>query len=202
MYHIATLYLSILSIIALFYNFVAWRLRLKVILAILAIVSCIYSISYQQTEKKKEEIKQENRYGQSEIAANYRAQSLKEKIDESKEKEKSGLFQNSDYLNRICYYLEQLNLIIRNKGNMAQEQFLISYFNQVDKIPTFYTWEEWKETESVIFNHMLQELEGHFSSRGTYGGGAQKALCDEFIKERGRYLKAKEREFNNKSLPR
>lgn len=198
MYYFATLYLWLLGMVALFYNFTEWRFRWKSVLLILAVLFFIYSMSYQQTEKRKEGIRQENLYAQSEMTADFHAKDIKQKIDDSKEKEKQGSFQVSDYLNRLCWYFEELNLSIRNRDNLLKEQFLTSYFAQTKQIPDFYTWGEWRETENVLFKHMLEELQGHFVARGTYGGGRSKDLESEFVKEREKYIKAKEREFKNR----
>ncbi len=190
-YYFAAVYLGILGIVALFreLNNLPWYW--KWILGLFAVVSIILTLTYQHIEKKFDARDKQI----SEIRAEQRARDISHKLDDLKEKEKKGLFTNGDYLNRISLQLEELNINIQSQGNLVRPQYLTSYFNELAKIPDFYTWEEWKETENVLYQHILTGINGHFNARGVYNSGMRTALIDEFNKERDKYIKAKERQF-------
>ncbi|MBL7197751.1 MAG: hypothetical protein ISS47_06595 [Candidatus Omnitrophica bacterium] len=191
-YILVIAYLGLLGIGAFFFDYTNFHWFWKLALGLLAVVCVILSISYQHIEKKTE--KRERM--RSEMNADMQRDAIKSKLDVLKEKEKKGLFTESDYLNRISLELDELNLNIQNQKNIFDRQYLTLYFDEVAKIPEFYTWEEWKKTENLLFHRMFGELRGRFVARGTFHGGARKKMEKEFKEEREAYIKAKEREFN------
>jgi len=188
-YLIAIIYLGLLGAGALFLELSKWHWFWRLVLGGFAVVAVAISIAYQHIEKRTDEEQREY----SEMKRDYDAQKTHEKLDELKRKEEQGLFKDVDYLNRIGLQLDDLNHNIRTFKNVINEQYLTVYFTEVAKIPEFYTWEEWKETEAILFNHMLQELKGHFSSRGIYQSSMRENAEKTFNSEREKYIKAKER---------
>lgn len=168
-------------------------LRWKILFVILIILG---NIALLLQSKDKEKIDQE-RWISSQWRDDLRTQDLSNAIKDTKEEEKQSLFDKYPSETATGFldvnYLRLKDLFGTNKK--FGEQYLTTYFNEVGKIPNFYTLEEWKETENILFNSMRQSLKGYFISRNTYEGHGKEAE-KEFIKERGKYIKAKEREFS------
>lgn len=190
-YFITTLYLGILGIWALFFNLTKWDWLLRIFLGLIAFACLVFTLSYQQREKKIDEEKR----AYSEMRTDYQMKEIKGKLDDLKEKEKKGLFEDIDYLNRIGWELDRLNLNLEKNERIIKEQYLTIYFNEIEKIPKFYNWEEWKETENILFNRIFRHLQGYFNARGVFNSGEWKELEKEFNQQREKYIKAKEREF-------
>ncbi|GEM_PF-3002883 len=191
MYFFAVLYLGILGIYALFNNLVEKDWLLRLLLGLFACLCLVFTIAYQNKEKKTEDIKKEYAYRR----ADSQMQEIKGKLDNLNEKEKRGLFKDIDYLNRIALELDALNLNLEKREPIIKEQYLTIYFREVDKIPKFYNWEEWKESENILFIRMFNNLKGYFNLMGMLSSGEMKVIENEFNKEREKYLKAKEREL-------
>jgi len=117
-------------------------------------------------------------------------------IREMKEKEKKGLLTDSDYSLYIVRYLESIDHTLKYAGGKDIREWITTYYDAVDKIPDYFTPQEWKESEKLIYESMLEEITGHFSMRGTLRSGMSAKLFEAFKSERERLLKAKEREFN------
>lgn len=192
-YLIALLILSILGISETIAN-KKNKLRKRILLIIVISFATIYIFFYQETEKNNDERKQKENQIYSEIRAEQRTQEISKKIEESKEKEKEGLFTEKDYLNRIALELEKLNLNVKGY-KIIEEPYITTYFIAVEKIPQFYTLEEWRETEKDFFIKMIDGLKNNFSARGMYDSGLRERAEKDFAKEREKYIKAKERTF-------
>ncbi len=190
-YFITVFYLGFLGIGALFFNYTKIHFFWKLTLFLLAVVATILTLVYQQLEKKTEQERQEH----SEMITSNRMQEIKGKLDDLKEKEKRGIFKDTDYLNRIALELDAMNLNLDKREPIIKEQYLTIYFKEVEKIPGFYNFDEWKETEALLFNRILQQLKGYFNARGMLSSGEMQAIEKEFNKEREKYIIAKEREF-------
>ncbi len=193
-YFITAIYLGVLGVAALFLELNKLNWFWKLALGLLAFVSIVLTLAYQHIEKKIDEWEKQK----AEMRSEYQTQVLNKKLDDLKEKEKKGIFSETDYLNRISLELEQLNLNMRINEKILKRQYLTMYFDEAGKIPNFYTWEEWKETESVLFRRISQALDGFFNNRGMFDSSIKKAIDEEFKKERDKYIKAKERQYNSK----
>ena len=186
---VAALYLVALPFVAIFSDFKKRRLFLKVILIVIAVLSASYSYFYQTLESRIEKARQ--RY--SEIQQQQHLQNINKKLEKYNEKEGRGALAYQDYLPTICLYLDKLNVnisLLRKK--MAKERYFTIYFIEVEKIPDFYSWEEWEETENILFKCLLEEIEGYFSREHI-----RKAKIKEFMEEREKYIKAKKRVYSN-----
>ncbi|GEM_PF-6877852 len=168
-------------------------LRWKIFFVILIISG---NIALLLQSKEKEKIDQE-RWSSSQWREDSRTQDISNAIKDTKQDKKQNLFDKNPSETPTGFldmnYLRLKDLFGTNKK--ISEQYLTIYFNEVGKIPNFYTLEEWKETENILFNSMRESLKGYFRNRNTYEGSA-KGIEAEFIKEREKYIKAKEREFN------
>ncbi|PIQ90211.1 MAG: hypothetical protein COV71_05835 [Candidatus Omnitrophica bacterium CG11_big_fil_rev_8_21_14_0_20_41_12] len=189
-YYSSIFYLGAFAIVVAFPFFTRWHWLIKLAVALLAFVALILSIAYQHLEKKTEELDKRI----AEMRDEQRTQVISKKLDDLKEKEKKGLFTDKDYLNRIALQLEELTINIESQSKLVRQQYLTAYFDEVAKIPAFYTWEEWKETEGILYSRILNGINGIFNLRGMFSSSERVALIDEFNKERDKYLKAKERQ--------
>lgn len=191
-YIIATLYLASLGIIALFANLSKLPWFFKLVLGLLAGVSIILSLCYQQIEKRVEEI--ERKYFEARTDEQMRM--TLQGLEDLKEKEKKGLLKDSDYTLYIVRYLESIDHTLKFKGGKDTREWLTTYYEAVERIPSYFNPQEWRESEKLIYESMVNEIGGHFNMRGTFGSGMHKELLEIFKNERVRLIQAKEREFN------
>ncbi len=77
---------------------------------------------------------------------------------------------------------------------LTDKDWITIYYNAVDKIPVYFTTEEWRDSERLIYKDLLEEINGQFSMRGTEG--SRIIALENFEEERNKLLQAKRREFN------
>lgn len=191
-YFIAAFYLGILGISALFVELNKINWFWKLVLGLFAIVAVILTFAYQHIEKKMDEWQKQN----AEMRAEHQAQVINQKLDALKEKEKKGLLQDSDYSLYIVRYLESIDHTLKFRDGKNTREWLITYYKALQDIPDYFNPQEWAECEKLIYENMLQEIDGHFNMRGTFGSGMHKELLELFKNERDRLVRAKERQFN------
>ncbi len=113
-------------------------------------------------------------------------------IDELKEKEKKGLLTESDYSLYIVRYLESIDRTLKYADGKNIREWIATYYEAVEKIPNYFTYQEWKESEKLIYDSIVEEVKG-----GMFGTeGSIISTIEIFKKERNKLLQAKEREFN------
>jgi len=105
-----------------------------------------------------------------------------------------------DYLR---YGIMQLDEINHHLGTVARnssisQNFILLYFEQVEKIPQFYDQNEWVESESEIYHSLEKKIKNHYESRGLPENGFPKEQLILLKKEREKLLIAKRRGFANK----
>jgi len=88
----------------------------------------------------------------------------------------------------------RLKDIVGTDNMVGKDQYLTIYFDEVSKIPTFYSLDEWKETENILYTNMLGQIDGYFASRGN--PAMAKVAEKEFSQERLKLIKAKKRSFH------
>jgi hypothetical protein len=119
-----------------------------------------------------------------------------EDIKVLKEKEKKGLLTDAEYGRYIAHYLENIDLSIKSFRWKNTHELVTAYYDEISRIPPYFTPEEWKESEKFIYNSFVDEIEGNFSSRNMYNSGIRLKVLENFNKEHTRTVIAKEREFN------
>lgn len=77
--------------------------------------------------------------------------------------------------------------------------YLAVYYQAVSRIPDYYKWDEWKESEERIYRNMHLQIQGHFNAPGTRHSEMYEALTEEFRAEREKLLMARERCLEKKS---
>jgi len=91
-------------------------------------------------------------------------------------------------------------------GNMAESwnqavhtPYLALYYNAVGKIPEYYNWEEWRQSEERIYKNMYLQIQSHFNTSGSRNNAMYEFLNEEFKSEREKLLQARERCLEKKS---
>lgn len=158
------------------------------------IVCLLFQGWYFYKDKQAEYYKnREDAYYQSE---NLRKQDkISNDINEMKQKEQKGLFTEADYGRYIALHLENINLSLRRLNSKNMRERITIYYEEVNKIPVYFNSQEWKESEKFIYDSMLDEINGDFSSRNMFDSGLRTKALEIFNKERNRLIQAKEREL-------
>ncbi len=188
-YFISAFYLGILGILALFLELSKVNWFWKLTLCLFAVVAIVLTLAYQHIEKRIDEWQRQN----SEMRTERQAQDISQKLDALKEKEKKGLLEGSDYSLYIVRYLESLDHTLKFKDGKNTREWLTTYYEAVREIPDYFNPQEWRESEKLIYENMLQEIDGHFNIRGTFNSGMHKKLLEIFKNERDKLIQAKER---------
>ena len=167
----------------------------KIFLFILIVLCLLFQGWYGWREKKASDYKdfRDELYQDETLRSQTK---ISKDLEELKEKEKKGLLSGNDYSLYITRYLESIDRTLKYSGGKNRREWVTTYYTEVDKIPDYFTFEEWKDAEKLIYDSMVNEINGHFNMRGTYNSGMRPKLLEIFAKERDRLLKAKEREFN------
>jgi hypothetical protein len=118
--------------------------------------------------------------------------SISQDIKELKAKEKKGLLSESDHSLYIARYLESIDQTLKFRDGKNTREWVTTYYDEVNKIPQYLSLEDWKESEKLIYNSMVNELNGHFAARGAFDSGMRPKLLETFKIERERVIKAKE----------
>lgn len=87
-----------------------------------------------------------------------------------------------DILERIEQNLDRL---------MAKDtrQWIGMYFECVSKIPISFSPEEWEETEQMMYDSIVEMINGYFVARGTLRSGMHQELLKILEKEREKLLR-------------
>lgn len=120
-------------------------------------------------------------------------ESISKNINDLKEKEKKGLLTDNDYSLYISRYLESIDHTLKYQGGKNTREWVTSYYEEIAKIPNFFNFEEWTNSEKLIYDSMINEINGQFAARGTFGGGGRPKLLEIFKQERESLLNAKKR---------
>lgn len=161
----------------------------------LVVIFLFFQGWYGYQEKKKNDYKDSrNQFTQDQLSV--RQNEISENIKDLKEKDKKGLLTDAEYGRYIAYYLENIDLSIKRFGWKNMREWVTAYYDEVGKIPAYFTLEEWRAGEKFIYDSFVDEINGNFSSRNMYDSGIRLKVLESFKKERERLLSAKEREFN------
>ncbi|MFH1422958.1 MAG: hypothetical protein ABIH42_09645 [Planctomycetota bacterium] len=179
--------LSILVTSSMFFDFKKrLRLRFKIIFLIVIIIGNIALLKHSKEIERIEE----RRWSSTQFREDLRAQEMGKAFRYSKEKTEPGLMNDSQETPTRFFDMNYSRIKSLFQGD--KEYYLTIYFSEVSRIPDFYNLEEWKGTESILFNHLYNQLKADYSRRGTNFELIEK----EFTNERQKCLKAKERQKN------
>lgn len=174
-------------------------LNFKIVTSISVGVAVVITIVKQVLDKKKKERFQEEEYfDRQEIKSGVNSLSNQQKIQEIENRE--NLKTNQD---RLRYGIMQLDEINRHLKTIAlnssiSQNFILLYFEQVEKIPRFFNQNEWKDCEFEIYNSMVNRLNRYFNLGGSFKSSIREKELELLRKEREKLLTAKKREFKNK----
>ena len=170
-------------------------LNFKIVTSFFVGVSVVITIIKQVLDKKKEEYIQEEEYSdRQEIKSGVNSLSDQQRIQEMKKRE--NLKTTEDYLRYGMMQIDDINhnLRILAQNSSSYHNFILLYFEQVEKIPIFFNQNEWEESELEIYNFLFNMINEYFIS----ASGLREKQLVLLKKERDRLLVAKKREFVNK----
>ena len=121
---------------------------------------------------------------------------LSDDMKELKEKSKKGILTEAEYGLYISNYLESIDLSLKRLGWKHTRERIIDYYEEIAKIPDYFTFQEWGAAESFIYNSIMDEINNNFSARNMYDSGVRTRALESFKRERERLITAKERDFN------
>lgn len=174
-------------------------LNFKIITSIFVGVAVVITIVKQVLDKNKDEQFQEEEFlDRQEIKSGVNSLSNQQRIEKREKREK--LKTTEDYLR---YGIMQLDEINHHLGTVARnssisQNFILLYFEQVEKIPQFYDQNEWSQSESKIYLSLEKKIKNHYESRGLSASGLPGEQLELLKKEREKLLTAKRREFADK----
>lgn len=165
-------------------------------LSFIAILICLaFQSWYGFQEKRKADYKESrNEFTQEQLSR--KQAEISDNIEDLKKKDKKGLLTDAEYGRYIAYHLENINLTLERAGWKNMREWVAAYYEETNKIPSYFTPEEWKESEKFVYDSFIEEINGNFSSRNMYDSGIRLKVLEIFNKERNRLLSAKERELN------
>jgi hypothetical protein len=174
-------------------------LNFKIVTSIFVGAAVVITIVKQVLDKKKEEYIQEEEFlDRQEIKSGVNSLSNQQRIEKREKREK--LKTTEDYLR---YGIMQFDEINHHLGTVARnssisQNFILLYFEQVEKIPQFYDQNEWSQSESKIYLSLEKKIKNHYESRGLSASGLPGEQLELLKKERVRLITAKRREFADK----
>lgn len=144
-------------------------LKFKIITSIFVGVSVVITIVKQILDKKKEEqLREEEYFDRQEIKSGVNSLSNQQKIQEMEKRE--NLKTTKDYLRYGMMQIDDINhnLRIISRNSSINHNFVLLYFEQVEKIPHFFNQNEWEDSESRIYNSMVNRLNRYFNLGGAF----------------------------------
>lgn len=192
-YYISLLVVGVVTMLIRFVPETKFKTVYKNLSFILIVICLIFQFCYGLREKRKADYKdRRNEFTQDELSR--KQTEISENIEELKEKEKKGLLTDTEYSRYIAYHLENINLTLRRNGWKNVREWVMTYYDEVNKIPSYFSLNDWKESEKFIYESFIDEINGNFNSRNMYNGRLK--VLETFNKERDRLLASKEKEFN------
>jgi len=174
-------------------------LKLKIITSILLGISVLILIVKQVLDKKKEEQKlEEESFDRQEIKSGVNHLTNQQRIQEMEKREK--LNTNQDRLRYGIMQLDEINhhLRIIAQNSTIYHNFILLYFEQVEKIPCFFNQNEWENSELEIYDSMVNRINEYFNLAGMFESSTRKKHIALLKKEREKLLIAKKRELTDK----
>jgi hypothetical protein len=201
LFYISIAIVAILSTISNFYQHkFARRIKNGVIIAIFLCLG--FQVFYGIREKKAAD----NKAVSDEMYQDRSIRNLADisrdvnELKELEEKKEKGLLTNNDYIRYVVLYLESIDRTLKFKDNVNVRSWITVYYEEVEKTPSFYNFQEWTNRELMINRSILGAINSDFSARGLYNSGMRTSVIESFQEERERLLNAKKREFQEASI--
>jgi hypothetical protein len=200
LYYISYAYIVIYGCVFPFYfDQSTLTLNFKIVTSIFVGVAVVITIAKQVLDKKKErELQEEEVFDRQEIKSGVNSLSNQQRIEETEKRE--NLKTTKDYLRYGMMQVDDINhnLRIIARNSSIYHNFILLYFEQVEKIPCFFSQNEWEDTELEIYDSMVNRINEYFNLAGMFESSARKKQLEILKKEREKLLTAKRREFANK----
>jgi hypothetical protein len=174
-------------------------LKFKIFTSIFVGVSVVITIVKQVLDKKKEDqLRKEEHFDRQEIKSGVNRLSSQQRIQEIEKRE--SLKTNQDRLRYGIMQLDEINhhLRIIAQNSTIYHNFILLYFEQVERIPIFFNQSEWVDSELEIYDSMVNRINEYFNLAGMFESSIRKKQLEVLKKEREKLLTAKRREFVNK----
>lgn len=163
-----------------------------------ALVGSVLSIGYAFYEKQLED-KKNSAFQQSTSSQLYGIDNGISSVDfkieemgrEISTKKKSPF--DHDYQLDIVLKLDDINRNINQISKTYRVDHILSYFEDLNKVPEYLNWEEWKDSEQRIYNKSIEYIKNDFIARGRAGAG--EGIIKQLDHERQKILTARERQF-------
>lgn len=193
-FYIGTFYMALLGILAFFLDYPKFPNIVKWILGIIAVSAVVFSLWYEYQEKIGEQKEKEF----SEMIESSERREISKNLEELKRKDEKGLLSGTDYLRYVSLYLEKMDINLQSLNLKIRKDFLLDYYTDIEKIPSYFNIEEWKESAELIYRKTIDRINGDFNVRGMYDSGMREKLLKDFEKEHSKLIQAKEREYKEK----
>lgn len=93
-------------------------------------------------------------------------------------------------LTKVLCRIEQLLTRMMGKGT---REWLSAYYNATNGIPSCFTPEQWRESEKIIYDSLVNEINGDFQESGNFRSSRRVELLDMFKKEREKMLEVRKK---------
>lgn len=94
-------------------------------------------------------------------------------------------------LNELRKVLEQIEQHLVRLMGKTTRQWITTYYDAIKRIPDSFIPEQWKDTEKIIYDSLVEEVNGEFTARGMYQSGMRTKLLDILKKEREKLLETR-----------
>lgn len=173
-------------------------LNFKIFTSIFVISVVITIVKQVLDKKKKERFQKEEYFDRQEIKSGVNSLSNQQRMQEIENRE--NLKTNQDRLRYGIMQLDEINHHLRTiaRNSTSYHNFILLYFEQVEKIPHFFNQNEWEDSELEIYDSMVNRINEYFNLAGMFKSSTREKLIALLKKEREKLLIAKRREFANK----
>jgi len=176
-------------------------LNFKIVTFIFLGVSVAITIIKKEIDKnKKEQLQEEEVFDRQEIKSGVNSLSNQQKIQEIENRE--NLKTNQDRLRYGIMQLDDINFHLRTiaQNLTIHHNFILLYFEQVEKIPRFFNQSEWEDSELEIYDSMASRIKEYFNLAGMFESSIREKQLILLKKEREKLLTAKKREFKKQAI--
>ena len=87
--------------------------------------------------------------------------------------------------------LDRIEQRLTSMMGRSTREWISAYYNAANGIPSYFTAEQWGGSEKIIYDSLVQEINGDFEARGMFQSGMRVALLETLKKEREKMLKAR-----------
>jgi len=87
--------------------------------------------------------------------------------------------------------LEQIEQHLVSLMGKTTREWITTYYDAIERIPDSFIPEQWKDTEKIIYDSLVEEVNGEFTARGVFQSGMRIKLLEILKKERDKLLETR-----------